>query len=102
MGRKLTFSKEEAVASTMHLFWAKGYEATTVRDIADRLEIPVASVYHSFGDKRSIFLMTLDAYFEAHIRPNFENLALRTDSKQALLDLFDSMAKRAGGEGLGS
>ena len=96
MGRKLTFSKQEALESTIRLFWRKGYEATSVRDIAAVLEVPIASVYHSFGDKKSIFIAALDGYFEAYVKPQFEALLARDNAKQALLDLFQAIAEQCG------
>lgn len=96
MGRKLTFCKEEALENTMRLFWRKGYEATSVRDIAAVLGVPIASVYHSFGDKKSIFIATIDEYFEKFVKPNFEALLAQDNAKQALLDLFDSLAEQCG------
>ncbi|MEQ1789649.1 MAG: TetR/AcrR family transcriptional regulator [Rickettsiales bacterium] len=96
MGRKLTFCKEEALENTMRLFWRKGYEATSVRDIAAVLGVPIASVYHSFGDKKSIFIATIDEYFEKFVKPNFEVLLAQDNAKQALLDLFASLAEQCG------
>ena len=94
MGRKLTFCKEEALNNMMMLFWRKGYEATSVRDIAAVLDIPIASVYHSFGDKKSILIATLDEYFEKYVKPRFEELMTKENTKQALLDFFDSLAEQ--------
>lgn len=96
MGRKLTFCKEKALEEIMHLFWRKGYEAVSVRDIAAVLGAPIASVYHSFGDKKSIFMATLDEYFETYAKPQFEALQARDNAKQALLDLFQSFAEQCG------
>ncbi len=86
----------------MRLFWRKGYEATSVRDIASVLEVPIASVYHSFGDKKSIFIATLDGYFEAYVKPQFEALLARDNAKQALLDMFQSIAEQCGNEDMPS
>lgn len=102
MGRKLSFSKQEALERTMHLFWRKGYEATSVRDIASVLKVPIASVYHSFGDKKSIFINTLDGYFETYVEPQFEALLAKDNAKHALLDMFQSIADQCGNESIPS
>jgi TetR/AcrR family transcriptional repressor of nem operon len=96
MGRKLTFCKEKALEEIMHLFWRKGYEAVSVRDIAALLGVPIASVYHSFGDKKSIFMATLEGYFETYAKPQFEVLLAQDNAKQALLDMFQSFADQCG------
>lgn len=94
MGRKLTFSKEKALNDIMRLFWSKGYEATSVRDIAQALDVPIASIYHSFGDKKAIFLATLNEYFDIYVKPNFEAVLARENSKQAILELFHSFSEQ--------
>ena len=54
-------------ASTKHrillaagpIFAAKGFEATTVRDICDQASVNVASVNYYFGDKNQLYLETV-------------------------------------------
>lgn len=95
MGRKLTFCKNKALEETMFLFWERGYESTSVRDIASRLNIPIASVYHSFGDKDSIFASTIDVYFNKYMVPLFSDLSNYEDAKQAIIDLFEIIIKNS-------
>ena len=47
----------------MQLFWSQGYEATGVADLLETMEIGRQSMYDTFGDKRSLFLEALRAYF---------------------------------------
>ncbi|MEZ5690302.1 MAG: TetR/AcrR family transcriptional regulator [Rickettsiales bacterium] len=79
----------------MFLFWERGYESTSVRDIASRLNIPIASVYHSFGDKDSIFASTIDVYFNKYMVPLFSDLSNYEDAKQAIIDLFEIIIKNS-------
>lgn len=88
MGRKLTFCKEEALQTLMQLFWSKGYSATSIRDIASALNVPIASIYHSFGDKKSIYIMTLNTYFDCFIEPFFAELLTQPNANDALLCLL--------------
>jgi hypothetical protein len=37
-------------------FWHRGYEATSVRDLADSMGISGPSLYNAFGDKRALFV----------------------------------------------
>ena len=43
----------------MDLFWARGYEATGLRDLLDHMGIGRQSLYDTFGDKRSLFLQAI-------------------------------------------
>ena len=39
MGRKLKFNRDEALETTMHLFWENGYNGTSVQNIIDEIGI---------------------------------------------------------------
>ncbi len=43
----------------MLVFWEKGYEATSIRDLLKATGISSSSLYEAFGDKRGIFLAAL-------------------------------------------
>jgi AcrR family transcriptional regulator len=47
-------TRDEIQRVAADLFFAKGYEATTVREIAQELEIKSASIYYHFPDKEQI------------------------------------------------
>ena len=44
------------------LFWRRGYQATSIPDLLDAMEIGRSSLYAAFGDKRALFLECLDVY----------------------------------------
>lgn len=46
----------------MHLFWRRGYEATSVSDLTDAMGITPPSLYAAFGDKKRLFLEAVDRY----------------------------------------
>lgn len=46
----------------MHLFWRKGYGATSMRDLLDGMGIGRGSFYDTFGDKHALFLAALDRF----------------------------------------
>ena len=49
----------------MHLFWLKGYGATSMRDLLDGMGIGRGSFYDTFGDKHALFLAALERFEEA-------------------------------------
>jgi len=65
MGRKVEFDQELALKKAMKLFWLKGFEATSIQDLVDRLKINRFSLYNTFGDKKSIFIKSLILYQES-------------------------------------
>src|SRR3546814_2856545 len=54
-GRPREFCTQEALATAMRLFWAKGFEGTSVSDLAGAMGISKPSLYAAFGDKEALF-----------------------------------------------
>jgi AcrR family transcriptional regulator len=62
-GRPATFDREEALQRAMELFWARGYEGTTLDDLQVAMGgISPPSFYHAFGSKEQLFLEVADLY----------------------------------------
>ena len=62
MGRPREFDTDAALEKAMRLFWAKGYEGTSVGDLTETLGISRPSLYAAFGDKQSLFRAALERY----------------------------------------
>jgi TetR/AcrR family transcriptional repressor of nem operon len=60
--RTKAFEPEAALQNAMELFWRKGYEATSMRDLLNGMGIGRGSFYDTFGDKHSLFLAALDRF----------------------------------------
>jgi AcrR family transcriptional regulator len=46
----------------MRLFWERGYEATSVSELTKAMGITPPTLYTFFGDKKRLFLETVDRY----------------------------------------
>ncbi len=64
MARPLEFNQQQAVDKALLLFWRKGYQATSMSDLVDTMEISRSSFYSAFQDKRYLFLLCLDLFGE--------------------------------------
>lgn len=64
MGRPREFEESIVLEAATQRFWTYGYEATSVRDLAEAMGITGASLYNAFGDKRALYRKALDYYFE--------------------------------------
>ncbi len=95
MGRKLSFCRNEALATATGLLSAKGYEKTCMRDVSEAMQIPVASLYHSFGDKQQLLQSALDHYFEQRMKPAMNAMAEAPDSYHAIHNYFTAMIRGA-------
>ncbi len=58
------FDKNEAIKKAVNLFWMKGYEATSLRDLTHELGIGKGSFYNTFGSKRNLFDICLAVVHE--------------------------------------
>ena len=61
-GRPLSFDREAALKTAMHLFWQHGYETTSVAELTAAMGITPPSLYTAFGDKKRLFLEAIDLY----------------------------------------
>jgi TetR/AcrR family transcriptional repressor of nem operon len=67
VARPREFNEAEVIDSAMHLFWQRGYQATSVQDLVDATGLQRGSLYGAFGDKYGLFLEALDAYTEVFL-----------------------------------
>lgn len=63
MARPMGFSREEAIKTAMQEIWRAGYEASSVKAIAEKLGISRSSYYNTFGSREELFREALAAYF---------------------------------------
>jgi AcrR family transcriptional regulator len=61
-GRPKTFDRDHALEAAMILFWNRGFEQTSVDELAAAMGIQTSSLYSSFGDKESLYLEAVDHY----------------------------------------
>jgi TetR/AcrR family transcriptional regulator, transcriptional repressor for nem operon len=64
MARPREFDEEAVLDAAVQCFWVHGYEATSVRDLIEKMGITGASLYNAFGDKRALYQRALDHYVE--------------------------------------
>ncbi|MFI9506739.1 TetR/AcrR family transcriptional regulator [Nocardia sp. NPDC052566] len=64
MARAKEFDPDEALQSALELFWARGYEATSMSDLVAHLGIAKASIYGTFGGKRELYAKAMRRYLE--------------------------------------
>jgi TetR/AcrR family transcriptional regulator, transcriptional repressor for nem operon len=67
MPRPKSFDKSELLGRAMLLFWERGYEKTSLKDLEVTFGLTPPSIYHTFGNKQDLFLSVLDYYLEAVI-----------------------------------
>ena len=74
MPRPKEFDPDHALDKAMHVFWHKGYEATSMEDLLNAMDLNRGSLYDTFGDKRQLFLKVLDRYCHGFVGEKFSLL----------------------------
>jgi AcrR family transcriptional regulator len=61
-GRPLSFDRDAALETAMHVFWERGYESASIADLTAAMGITPPSLYTAFGDKEQLFLEAIERY----------------------------------------
>jgi AcrR family transcriptional regulator len=75
-GRPREFNRQEALERAMELFWAQGYEATTLADLQKAMGgITAPSFYAAFGSKEALFREAVELYKQTQGAPVVQAMA---------------------------
>ncbi|KQW03331.1 TetR/AcrR family transcriptional regulator [Streptomyces sp. Root369] len=99
MARTREFDTEAAVSRAMELFWTRGYEATSVRDLTQHLGIGQGSLYAAFGDKDGLYRAALEHYRTTLAAAALRSLEERADARAAIRTLLTERIRIAVGHG---
>lgn len=93
MARPRAFSEAAVLDAAIECFWRRGYEATSVRDLAASMGIAGASLYNAFGDKRGLYQRALERYVEGSFVERAERLENSLPPRQAIAAFFDEVVR---------
>ncbi|CAH0210498.1 HTH-type transcriptional repressor ComR [Peribacillus frigoritolerans] len=88
MARSKEFDEKAVLRKAMELFWEQGYEKTSMQDLVDHMGIHRRSIYDTFGDKRSLFLASLNHYEELIVNEMESIISSTSSIKQTIRDVF--------------
>lgn len=92
MARCVEFNEVEKIEKAMNVFWEKGYNATSMQDLVDAMQINRSSLYNTIGDKHQLFMKCISYYFDNAMIEIKEKVAKQESSKQALINIIKDKA----------
>ena len=95
MARPREFDEAKVLEAAGAVFWAKGFEATTTRDLTECTGLTQSSIYAAFGDKRGIFLRSLRHYLDSILLPRIVRLETTKPPGQAIVGFFKEIVDRS-------
>jgi len=84
MARLREFDEARALDAAVDCFWSRGYEATSVRELAREMGIGGASLYNAYSDKRTLFARVLERYANRSTRERIARLEASCRPREAI------------------
>ena len=95
MARPREFDEMTALEAAIECFWQNGYEATSVRDLADKMGLSAPSLYNAYGDKRALYERALEHYLDQSARARIKRLEESLPPKQAVRQFIEEIIRHS-------
>ena len=97
-GRPRTFDEADVLDAAIRLFWERGYEGTSIKDLIDAMGMTPPSVYAAFGSKEALYDRVLDRYATTFGQMLLRELFAEPDLKRAISALVRDWARLLTGQ----
>jgi TetR/AcrR family transcriptional repressor of nem operon len=100
-GRPREFDIDEALDNAALIFSERGYNATSINDLTDGMQLAAGSIYKAFKDKRGVFLAAFDrnkAVRDDKLRNKLNREATGLDQIREVLTFFMEASHGANGK----
>jgi TetR/AcrR family transcriptional repressor of nem operon len=95
MARPREFDEATALEAAIECFWNRGYEATSVRDLATKMGISAPSLYNTYGDKHALYVQALERYLDCSARAMIKRFEDSLPPKQAIRRFIEEIIKHS-------
>ncbi len=85
-GRPPSFNQDEALEKALNVFWAHGYEGTSMAELTAALGMNKPSIYAAFGNKEELFRKALAKYLAGPVA--FVKVALNEPTAKKVAETF--------------
>ena len=91
MTKTARFDRQTVVEKATHLYWEKGFHATSMRNLQDVIDMRPGSIYASFGSKEGLFKEALQFYADMSLNQLADCTAKTQSPIRALKTFFSSV-----------
>jgi len=95
MARPRTFDEDKVLDAAGDAFWARGYEATSTRELSAVTGLTASSLYAAFGDKQTLFRRAFDRYLGQTLHERMTRLGGLPSPALAITTFFHEMIERS-------
>ncbi|MBW8684715.1 TetR/AcrR family transcriptional regulator [Chitinophaga rhizophila] len=93
MARNVEFNEEEAIQKAMEVFWEKGYNGTSLRDLTDAMKINSSSLYNTIGDKSELYLRCITHYTDLRKKDLQQRMSSKKPAFEILVEYINDAIK---------
>jgi TetR/AcrR family transcriptional repressor of nem operon len=91
MPRNKDFDYDDKLRTARDLFWKKGYNATTMNDLVDAMQINRSSLYLAYGNKHDLFLKSLTNYIQKKDKQYSQAAKKSEEPLEAIRNIINSV-----------
>lgn len=92
-GRKRSFDRAAALRSAMEVFWAKGYDGSSLTDLTSAMGINPPSMYAAFGSKEDLFREAVTLYNRSEGGDIWSGIEEAPTARQAVARMLHASAE---------
>jgi TetR/AcrR family transcriptional regulator, transcriptional repressor for nem operon len=93
MARNVEFNEEEAIRKAMLVFWEKGYNGTSLRELTEAMQINSSSLYNTIGDKSELYIRCITHYTDERRSDIRKRMAADAPAFEKLVDYINDSIK---------
>lgn len=90
MARPREFDRDDALRAALKVFWSKGYDGASFRDLETEMGLSRSSMVAAFKDKQSLFEEALALYVKEYSEPRFKILREAPSTREGILAFLSS------------